>query len=147
MVRIQMIHEPNRKSAHDTVSPMMNGPPLFTYHPSTVPRPASNAAHCVTPSSPVGVTSSSFFPKIGSRVARKYAALTGARRECTAGIMNGQSGPSAALRNAPSKSAWNAAVPCGKMLGVGYVFSRYSTMRSESAMYVPVAGSCSAGSV
>lgn len=135
------------KSAHDTVSPMTNGPPLFAYHPATVPRPTSNAAHCVAPSAPVGVTSSSAFPKIGSRVARKYAALAGVRRVCTAGMMNGQSGPSAALRSAPSKSPWNAAVRCGKMLRVGYVFSRYSAMRSESAMYVLVAGSWSAGSV
>ena len=46
------------------------------------------------------------------------------------------------LTKAAEKATCNANVLCGKIWGVsGYVFSRYSAIRTESEIYTPVDGS------
>ena len=53
-------------------------------------------------------------------------------------MVNLRSAFSAALRMVSSKIDWNAIELCGNRLGVGYVFSRYSAIRKESATETPV---------
>ena len=52
------------------------------------------------------------------------------------------------VRKDLTKPSWRASRLRGKIRGVsGYVLSRYSAMRRESAMYDPVEGSWMAGRV